>query len=129
MALSGVAVGVACEGSPSLPDLMGRYAAAGGRSLVCPICFNAKKFDVAQLVDNAELGGTVPLWEWISDDDATTFSYWRPATSRRRVHRWCHHRPSVTSLPGVIGRPCRGGTLKGSRKLRTAALKVSGDSG
>ena len=27
------------------------------------------------LVENAALGGTVPLWEWIGDEAATTFSY------------------------------------------------------
>jgi predicted peroxiredoxin len=75
LAVEGVAVGVACDGCPSLPDLMGRYAQAGGRFLVCPICFNAKHLDAAQLVGNAELGGTVPLWEWIGDEAATTFSY------------------------------------------------------
>lgn len=53
---------------------MGRHAAAGGRFLVCPICFNAKKLDAAGLVENAELGGTVQLWEWIGDG-ATTFSF------------------------------------------------------
>lgn len=74
LVLDGVAVGTACEGCPPLPDLMGRYAAAGGRFLVCPICFNAKKLDAAALVDNAELGGTVQLWEWIGDG-ATTFSF------------------------------------------------------
>lgn len=53
---------------------MGRYAAAGGRLLVCPVCFNTKKLDDSALVPNAELGGTVQLWEWIGDG-ATTFSY------------------------------------------------------
>jgi len=27
------------------------------------------------MIDNAELGGTVPMWQWIGDDGATTFSY------------------------------------------------------
>ncbi len=72
---TGVAVGVACEGCPSLPDLMQRFAKAGGRFLVCPICFNTKKLDAGDLADNAELGGTVQLWEWIGDEGATTFSY------------------------------------------------------
>jgi predicted peroxiredoxin len=72
---AGVAVGVACDGCPSIPDLMARYAQAGGRFLVCPICFNAKKLDAGQLVTNAALGGTVQLWEWIGDEAATTFSY------------------------------------------------------
>lgn len=75
LALEGVAVGVACEGCPSLPDLMARYEAAGGSYLVCPICFNTKQLDADQLVKNAELGGTVQLWQWIGEDSATTFSY------------------------------------------------------
>jgi len=67
LALAGIAVGTACEGCPSIPDLMGRYAAADGRLLVCPICFNTKQLDSAALVANAALGGTVQLWEWIGD--------------------------------------------------------------
>jgi predicted peroxiredoxin len=75
LALDGVAQGVACEGCPSLPELTKRYEAAGGRYLVCPICFNAKHLDDTVLVASASLGGTVPLWEWIGDEPATTFSY------------------------------------------------------
>jgi predicted peroxiredoxin len=75
LAIQGMAQGVACEGCPSLPDLTKRYEAAGGRYLVCPICFNARHLDDAALLDNAALGGTVPLWEWIGDEAATTFSY------------------------------------------------------
>ena len=75
LALEGVACGVACEGCPPLPDLMKRYEAAGGRYYVCPVCFNAKQLDKGSLLANAELGGSVQLWEWIGDDAATTFSY------------------------------------------------------
>lgn len=75
LALPGVATGVACEGCPPLVDLVGRYFAAGGRYLVCPICFDARKLDHGALVDGADLGGTVPMWEWIGDDPAVTFSY------------------------------------------------------
>lgn len=74
LALQGHAVAVACEGCPPLRELMDRFEAAGGRLLVCPICFNARQLDAAALVANASLGGTVQLWEWI-DDGATTFSY------------------------------------------------------
>jgi predicted peroxiredoxin len=74
LATGGVAQGVACEGCPSIPDLMRRFEAAGGTLLVCPICFGARQLDEATLVPNAELGGTIPLWEWIGDG-ATTFSY------------------------------------------------------
>jgi predicted peroxiredoxin len=75
LALEGVATGVACDGCPPLADLVDRYAKGGGRYLVCPICFDARKLDKGQLIDNAELGGTVPMWQWIGDDGATTFSY------------------------------------------------------
>ena len=27
------------------------------------------------LVSNAQIGGTMPLWQWIGDEGATTFSY------------------------------------------------------
>ncbi len=74
LALDGIAVGLACEGCPPIGDLMKRYIAADGRYLVCPICFNAKQLDDAELIEGAELGGTVQLWEWIGDG-ATTFSY------------------------------------------------------
>jgi predicted peroxiredoxin len=74
LALPGHAIGVACDGCPPLADLMKRYDAAGGRLLVCPICFNSRALQAGQLIANAELGGTVQLWEWIGDG-ATTFSY------------------------------------------------------
>jgi predicted peroxiredoxin len=75
LAVPGVAVGSGCEGCPPLPDLFGRYEKAGGRFLVCPICFDARKLDKTNLLSNAEIGGTVPLWQWIGDDGATTFSF------------------------------------------------------
>ncbi len=75
LALEGVAAGTACEGCPPLPDLLTRYAKAGGRFMVCPVCFNAKHLDQGGLLPNAELAGSVQLWEWIGDEAATTFSY------------------------------------------------------
>ena len=75
LALDGVATAVACEGCPPLSELTDRYAKAGGRYLVCPICFDARKLDKHQLIQAAELGGTVPMWQWIGNDGATTFSY------------------------------------------------------
>ena len=71
----GVARAQACEGCPPLEDLVARYAAAGGHYLVCPICFDARHLDKGDLLANAELGGTVPMWEWIGDEPANTFSY------------------------------------------------------
>jgi len=75
LALDGIGVGVACDGCPALPDLMKRYEAAGGRYFVCPICFTAKNLDDSQLIPGAEIQGTVPMWQWIGDEPATTFSY------------------------------------------------------
>ena len=75
LALEGVVTGVACEGCPPLRDLLSRYEKAGGRFMVCPVCFSAKQLDQGGLVTNAELAGSVQLWEWIGDEGATTFSY------------------------------------------------------
>ncbi len=75
LALGGTAAGVACDGCPTLPDLLARYEKAGGRFMVCPVCFNTKQLDKSGLLPNAELGGSVQLWEWIGDEGATTFSY------------------------------------------------------
>lgn len=75
LVVDGMAVGVSCDGCPSLADLLARYRAAGGRYYVCPICFHAKALSAETLVDGAELNGTVPLWNWIGDDPVTTFSY------------------------------------------------------
>ena len=75
LALDGIAVGVACDGCPPLPDLMKRFEAGGGRYFVCPICFTAKNLDDSRLIAGAEIQGTVPMWKWIGDEPATTFSY------------------------------------------------------
>ncbi len=74
LAMVGVAVGVACDGCPSIPDLIARYEAAGGVYLVCPVCVNSKRLQDAPLIKGATVGGTVPMWDWIGDG-ATTFSY------------------------------------------------------
>jgi len=75
LALPGVGTATACQGCPDLESLMKRYAAAGGRYLVCPICLTAKGLGDGPFVEGAEAGGTVPMWQWIGDEGATTFSY------------------------------------------------------
>lgn len=75
LAVPGVAAGVACEGCPPLPTLATQYAEAGGRFLVCPYCFNARKLAEDDLLAHAQIGGATPLWQWIGDDGATVFSY------------------------------------------------------
>lgn len=75
LGLPGYADAVACEGCPPLARLFEQVASNGGRLMVCPICFDARKLDRAELVPNAELGGATPLWQWIGDEGATVFSY------------------------------------------------------
>lgn len=74
LGLPGYADAIACDGCPPLAGLVQQYADNGGRFLVCPICFHARKLDEEVLVANAELGGATPLWNWIGDG-ATVFSY------------------------------------------------------
>ena len=74
LAIPGHATGSACDGCPPLERLFDQYAQAGGRLLVCPICWTSKKLEEAPLADNAEIGGATPLWEWIGAG-ATVFSY------------------------------------------------------
>jgi predicted peroxiredoxin len=75
MALPGYAQATACDGCPPLSRLLEQSTAGGGQLLVCPVCFNARKLDDADLVPNARLGGATPLWDWIGGDHATVFSY------------------------------------------------------
>jgi predicted peroxiredoxin len=74
LAVPGVAEVVACDGCPPLSRLFQQFAEHGGRLLVCPICVKSRKIP-EQFVDNAELAGATPLWEWIGDEAATVFSY------------------------------------------------------
>jgi predicted peroxiredoxin len=74
LALPGVAEGVACDGCPPLPTLATQLAKAGGRLLVCPIFFGARRLAEDDLVDRAQLGGATPLRQWIGAG-ATVFSY------------------------------------------------------
>ncbi len=75
LGLPGFADAVACDGCPPLARLFEQYAEGGGELLVCPICFTARKLDEGELVGNARLAGATPLWDWIGDEGATTFSY------------------------------------------------------
>ena len=73
--LPGYADAVACDGCPPLSRLFQQFTDGGGELLVCPICFNARKLDEADLLPNVRLAGATPLWEWIGDEHATVFSY------------------------------------------------------
>ena len=75
LAVPGFATAVACDGCPPLAGLLDRYEKAGGRYMVCPICVDARKMDKENILANAVVAGTIPMWEWIGDEAATTFSY------------------------------------------------------
>ncbi len=75
LATPGVAVGVACEGCPPLPQIFEQFAEKGGELLACPFCVNSRGVDDSNLVANARIAGATPLWEWIGDEPATVFSY------------------------------------------------------
>lgn len=75
LALPGHAQAVACDGCPPLSRLFEQFAEGGGELLVCPICFNARRLDEADLVSHARLAGATPMLEWIDDDDTHIFSY------------------------------------------------------
>jgi predicted peroxiredoxin len=75
LGLPGYGEAIESAGAPPVSRLFQQFADGGGELLVCPICFDARKLDKGDLLPNAELAGTVPLWQWIGDDGATTFSY------------------------------------------------------
>ena len=60
LALPGYAEAVACDGCPPLARLVEQYADGGGQLLVCPVCFNARKLNENELVENARIGGATP---------------------------------------------------------------------
>ena len=74
LAVRGVATGIGCDGCPPIDRIFEQYVEAGGRMLICPFCFNGRKLSGDDLVENAQIGGATPLWEWIGDG-ATVFSY------------------------------------------------------
>ena len=74
LGLPGYADAIESAGSPPVAKLAQQYAEAGGELYVCPVCFNARKLEEAELLANAKLAGATPLWEWIGDG-ATVFSY------------------------------------------------------
>jgi len=57
-----------------LSTLAAQFSDAGGRLLVCPICFSARKLPENALLEHAQIGGATSLWQWIGDG-ATVFSY------------------------------------------------------
>lgn len=59
-------------GTDPLATLMRRYRAAGGTYRLCPLCVDAGGLDASMFVAGAEVGGSVPLWQWIQHVDGAT---------------------------------------------------------
>ena len=64
LAIPGFAQGVACDGCTALETLLEQYTEAGGRMLVCPICFHARKLSPDSLIEAAQIGGAAPLFDY-----------------------------------------------------------------
>jgi uncharacterized protein len=74
LALRGYADPIRAELDPPVKRVHDQFISKGGRFFVCPVCFNERGLDAAELVPNAELKGATPLMEF-AGDGAMTFSY------------------------------------------------------
>jgi len=63
----GYADGIHEEGFAPLPELMSKFAQAGGKIYVCSPCFNKRKLDPNNLVSGATIVGGAKLVEFLSD--------------------------------------------------------------
>lgn len=74
LGLRGYADGIRVGQEPPVARVHEQFIEKGGRFYVCPICFNERALDEAELVENAELKGATPLMEF-AGDGAMTFTY------------------------------------------------------
>lgn len=62
------------EQQPTVKRVHEQFIEKGGRFYVCPICFNERTLDQADLVQSAELQGATPLMQF-AGEGAMTFNY------------------------------------------------------
>ena len=74
LALRGYTDQIRTDKDPPGERLHKQFIEKGGRFFVCPICFNERSLDEADLVENAEIKGATPLMEF-AGDGAMTFTY------------------------------------------------------
>jgi predicted peroxiredoxin len=74
LALRGYVDPIRAGQEPPVERVHEQFIEKGGRFYVCPICFNDRQLDEAQLVNNAELKGATPLMQF-AGDGAMTFTY------------------------------------------------------
>jgi len=75
LALDGTAAGVAVTAARPCRPARGGTSRRAAATWSARSASNAKQLDRGGLLANAELAGSVQLWEWIGDEGATTFSY------------------------------------------------------
>ena len=74
LAMRGYADQIRAGQEPPVERVHAQFIEKGGRFYVCPICFNERELDQAELVEGAELQGATPLMQF-AGDGAMTFSY------------------------------------------------------
>src|SRR5688572_16963380 len=74
LGLRGYADGIRVDRDPPASRLHQQFIEKGGRFYVCPICFNERELDDAELVESAELKGATPLMEFATPG-TVTFGY------------------------------------------------------
>jgi len=74
LGIQGYTDGIRTDKDPPAARLHQQFIEKGGRFFVCPICFNERELDEAQLVENAELKGASPLTEFATPG-TVTFTY------------------------------------------------------
>src|SRR3954465_11982783 len=74
LGLRGYADKIRIDKDPPAQRLHAQFIEKGGRFYVCPICFNDRNLNQADLVAGAELKGATPLMEFVGDG-ATVFNY------------------------------------------------------
>jgi predicted peroxiredoxin len=74
LAIRGYAERIRTEMDPPVKRMHEQFIEKGGRFFVCPVCFEERGLDEAQLVESAEIKGATPLMEF-AGDGAMTFTY------------------------------------------------------
>jgi predicted peroxiredoxin len=74
LGIRGYANGIRVDQDPPVARLHQQFIEKGGLFYVCPICFNERELDEAELVENSELKGASPLMEFATPG-TVTFTY------------------------------------------------------
>jgi predicted peroxiredoxin len=74
LALRGYVDRIRAGQEPPVERVHAQFIESGGRFYVCPICFNERDLDQADLVQSAELQGATSLMEF-AREGALTFNY------------------------------------------------------